>query len=162
MLIQKKKMPVTGEKKSTAPHRVQKKIPSSSKKTKVQKSKKSSILSSSNTLLKIEALQKKIVKILDAGKAQNIMSINLRGQTSLADYIIIASGLSSRQVNALATNLFEKLKQEKIPTRIEGKQGTSDWIILDLGDIIVHIFHPKARSFYSIEELWGAQTPPVE
>ncbi len=100
-----------------------------------------------------------ILKFLDDNKAQDIISIDLKGKTSLADYLVVASGSSTRQVNALAMTLIEKLKEIKVPCKIEGKQGSGEWMIIDTGDIIVHIFHPDTRAFYEIEELWGVKTP---
>ena len=90
-------------------------------------------------------------------KAENIVQIDLRGKTSIGDYMVIASGRSSRQVNAIATNLVDLLKQTlHCPARIEGKDS-SDWILVDTGDIIVHIFRPEVREFYKLEKMW--QTP---
>lgn len=106
-----------------------------------------------------EALQKRIVQLLTDGKAQDILPLDLRTKTSLADYIIMASGTSTRHVMALATTLAETLKKEGYAPRLEGKQSTGAWVVLDLGDIIVHLFHPETRSFYAIEELWGQKSP---
>ena len=103
-----------------------------------------------------------IVDFLDTGKAENILTIPLAGKTSLADYLVIASGRSTRQVLALASTLSEKLKEAKLKPRIEGKEGSGEWVIVDLGDIIVHLFHPETRSFYAIEKLWGEKTPPLK
>ena len=103
-----------------------------------------------------------IVKNLDDGKAKDILTLNLTGRTSLADYLVIASGTSARHINALALHLAEVLKKEGRPVQIEGKNGTSEWMILDLGDIIVHLFHPVTRAFYEIEEMWGVKTPKTE
>ena len=102
-----------------------------------------------------------IVKILDEGKANNILMIDLKGKTSLTDALIIASGTSSRHVLALATQLHEKLKDMGYHPKMDGRQGSGDWVILDLGDAIVHIFQPETRSFYEIEALWGEKTPVV-
>ena len=87
-----------------------------------------------------------IAKILDDGKASNILSINLSGKTSLTDYLIIASGTSSRHVLALANTLYEKLKEAGYHPKMDGKQGAGEWVVLDLGDAIVHIFQPETRS----------------
>ena len=102
-----------------------------------------------------------IAKILDDGKAFNILSINLTGKTSLTDYLIIASGTSSRHVLSLANTLNEKLKEMGYHPRMDGKQSSGEWVVLDLGDAIVHIFQPETRSFYEIEALWGEKTPIV-
>lgn len=99
-------------------------------------------------------LKDAIVKSLDDGKAEDIKVIDLHGKSSMADFIIVTSGTSSRHIAALAENLHKKLKQEfKIKAVIEGKSG-SDWVVIDALDIIVHIFHPEARDFYAIEEIW--------
>ena len=124
-----------------------------------QTSKKGKTQESGKTKRSVEDLLAFILKFLDDGKAQDVLSIDLKGKTSLADYLVVASGSSTRQVNALAVTLAEKLKEKHISCRIEGKQGTGEWMIIDLGDIIVHIFHPETRAFYEIEELWGIKTP---
>ena len=108
---------------------------------------------------KVENLPAFIAKILDDGKANNILSINLTGKTSLTDYLIIASGTSSRHVLALANTLYGKLKDAGYHPKMDGKQGAGEWVVLDLGDAIVHIFQPETRSFYEIETLWGEKTP---
>ena len=129
------------------------------KKTTSPKSSTSKRAASVQNRLSVEDLLAFILKFLDDGKAQDVLSIDLKGKTSLADYLVVASGSSTRQVNALAVTLAEKLKEKHISCRIEGKQGTGEWMIIDLGDIIVHIFHPQTRAFYEIEELWGIKTP---
>lgn len=124
------------------------------KKTKKATTRKTKLLSEDEVLAFI-------VDFLDKGKAENILTIPLAGKTSLADYLVIASGRSTRQVLALASSLYEKLKEVKFKPRIEGKEGSGEWVIVDLGDIIVHLFHPETRSFYGIEKLWGEKTPPL-
>ena len=110
---------------------------------------------------KSEALPALINKILEDGKASDILTIDLMGKTSLTDCLVIASGSSSRHVLALAGTLYEKLKESGYNPKMDGKQGAGEWVILDLGDAIVHIFQPEARSFYEIETLWGEKTPTV-
>ena len=100
-----------------------------------------------------------IVQILDDSKARNIICIDLKGKTSLTDNLIIASGTSTRHVMALADTLFKKLKEIGIKSKMEGKEGSGEWVILDVGDAIVHLFCPKTREFYEIETLWGCKTP---
>ena len=98
-----------------------------------------------------------ILNCLSDIKAEDIVQIDLRGKSSIGDYMVIASGRSSRQVNAIATNLLDHLKQTlHCPARIEGKDS-DDWILVDTGDIIVHIFRPEVREFYQLEKMW--QTP---
>ncbi len=133
------------------------KKPSSLLSSKVSEEKKHS--SRRQKKLSTEELVAFTLKFLDEHKAQDILSIDLKKKTSLTDYLIIASGSSTRQVLSLARLLTDKFKEIKIPYRTEGEQGTGEWIIIDLGDIIIHIFHPHARAFYEIEELWGIQTP---
>ena len=96
-----------------------------------------------------------VLKALDDGKAEDILDVDMQGQSSLADFMIIASGRSTRQVAALAENIAKSLKQagHKILHR-EG-EGTHDWVIVDTGDIIVHILRPEVRAYYRLEELWS-------
>ncbi len=100
-----------------------------------------------------------IEKSLDADKALDIVTIPIKDSSALADYMIIATGTSSRHVNALAQKLKEKLeKAGQKSIRIEGL-SQSDWVIMDAGDIIIHIFRPEVRSFYNLEKMWTMQTP---
>lgn len=87
------------------------------------------------------------------------MVIDLHGKTSIADYMVIASGRSQRQVGALAEHLIEKLKRTfKSPISAEGRQQC-DWVLVDAGDVIVHIFRPEVREFYNLEKMWGMALP---
>ena len=98
-----------------------------------------------------------ILTSLSDTKAKDIVQIDLRGKSSIGDYMVVASGRSSRQVNAIATNLMDHLKQTLgCSARIEGKDS-GDWILVDTGDIIIHIFRPEVRKFYQLEKMW--QTP---
>jgi ribosome-associated protein len=99
---------------------------------------------------------------LDDDKAENIVSIDLRGKSNIADYMVIASGRSSRQLAAMAQHLDEKLHKLGIKgIAVEGKtQG--DWVLLDGGDIVVHLFRPEVREFYNLEKMWGAELPEPE
>jgi len=100
-----------------------------------------------------------IEESLDSDKAEDIYTIDLRGRTAMADYMIIASGRSSRQVGALAQKLQERLKARGIEgIRIEG-MGNCDWVVVDAGDIIIHIFRPEVRDFYNIEKMWSMHIP---
>lgn len=83
------------------------------------------------------------------------MSIDLKGKTSLADFMVIATGRSTRQVTSMAKKLCDSLAKEGVKTRIEG-QDTGDWVIVDAGDVIVHFFRPEVREFYNLEKLWLA------
>jgi len=96
-----------------------------------------------------------IVKSLDDDKALDIETINIKGQSAIADYIIIASGTSSTQVKALADRLKDRLNGRGYKNiRIEGA-AQGDWVIVDAGDIIVHLFRPEVREFYNIEKMWS-------
>lgn len=102
-------------------------------------------------------LNRLIVETLDQNKAEDIVSINLMGKTSLADYMIIASGGSGRHVSALADYLNKALKEDgRTEVAIEGLEN-ADWVLLDCGDIIVHIFRPEVRDFYALEKMWTAE-----
>ena len=95
-----------------------------------------------------------ILTSLDADKAEDIVDISLRGKSEIADHMVIASGRSTRQVAALAEKLTERLK-EAFGTicKVEGKE-TGDWVLIDAGDVIVHIFRPEVREFYQLEKMW--------
>ncbi len=101
-----------------------------------------------------EGLLEKVLASLENDKAEEIVEINLRGKSSMADYMVIASGRSSRQVGAIAEKLVDSLKQDHgILCKMEGKQ-TGDWVLIDTGDVIVHVFRPEVREFYQIEKMW--------
>ena len=98
---------------------------------------------------------------LDGDKAKDIVTIPLKGKSSIADYMLIATGTSSRHVSSIAQNLFDKLNTEhKIKARIEGKDS-GDWVIVDTGDVMVHLFREEVREFYDLEKLWGADFSTV-
>lgn|SRR5690554_3701567 len=100
-----------------------------------------------------------IEEILSDDKAENLVVIDLAGKTSFADYMIIASGRSSRQVTAMADHLKERIKDAGYGTvRMEGQAG-GDWILVDAGDVIVHLFRPEVRSFYNLEKIWAPDIP---
>ena len=106
-----------------------------------------------------EQLKAMIEQSLDSDKAEDVKIIDLRGQTAIADYMIVASGTSSRQVGALADKLQQRLKGLGVSeVRVEGKDQCN-WVIVDAGDIVVHLFRPEVREFYNIEKMWQAQTP---
>lgn len=107
-------------------------------------------------------LLKIVATSLDDDKAEDIVSIDLRGKSSIADYMIIASGRSSRQLVAMAQHLDEKLSGLGVKdVAIEGMtQG--DWVLLDGGDVVVHLFRPEVREFYNLEKMWGADLPEPE
>ena len=103
-----------------------------------------------------------IIDALEDAKADDIVSIDLAGKTSLGDTMIVASGRSQRHVGAIADKLIEKLKSEGVrDTRVEG-MPLCDWVLIDAGDVIVHIFRPEAREFYNLEKMWGSDRPKRE
>jgi len=107
----------------------------------------------------IHNLKKEIEIILDNNKASEIVSINLKDKTSIADFMIIASGNSSRHIQALSEILIDELKKKGINNcRLEGRTS-SDWKLIDTIDIIVHIFHPDKRKFYDLEKMWSELIP---
>ena len=96
-----------------------------------------------------------VMKQLDDDQAQEIVSIPLEGKSSIADHMVIASGRSTRQVAAMAQKLAEKVKQAGFgPARIEGLPA-ADWVLIDAGDVVVHLFRPEVRSFYNLERMWA-------
>jgi ribosome-associated protein len=112
----------------------------------------------------VAALHALILASLDDDQAVDTISIPLAGKTSIADFMVIASGRSTRQVASMAQKLAERIKGElKRQTRIEGLP-TADWVLIDAGDVIVHLFRPEVRSFYNLERMWAfgdAPTPPA-
>ena len=106
-----------------------------------------------------------IQQSLEDDQAVDTITIPLAGKTTIADYMVIASGRSTRQVASMATKLAEKVKVElRRTTRTEGL-ATADWVLVDAGDVIVHIFRPEVRSFYNLEKMWAfgdAPAPPPE
>ena len=108
---------------------------------------------------KISDLKQIVIDTLDINKAQDIVSIDLKDKSSMADYMIIASGTSSRHIQALSEQVLEKLKSNGlIDSRIEGKES-SEWKLVDGIDLIVHIFHPEKRKFYELEKMWSELIP---
>ena len=109
--------------------------------------------------MEVAEIKKNIEKILDDNKAQNIASINLKNKSYIADYMIIASGTSSRHLQSLSEILVNELKKKGIENcRIEGKDS-NDWKLVDAHDVIVHIFHPEKREFYDLEKMWSEEIP---
>jgi ribosome-associated protein len=101
-----------------------------------------------------EAVLALVLKSVDDDKAEDIVQIDLRGRSDVADYMVICAGRSSRQVAAISEKLADRLKQEmRISVRMEGKE-TGDWVLIDAGDVIVHVFRPEVREFYQLEKMW--------
>ena len=110
-------------------------------------------------LREINLLKKEIENILSDNKAGEIKSINLRNKTSIADYMIIANGNSSRHIQALSEILLDKLRKRGIKNcRLEGRDS-NEWKLIDAVDIIIHIFHPEKRKFYDLERMWSEIIP---
>ena len=108
---------------------------------------------------KISNLKQIIINTLDINKAQDIVSIDLKDKSSMADYMIIASGTSSRHIQSLSEQVLEKLKHNGIKnSKIEGKES-GEWKLVDGIDLIIHIFHPEKRQFYELEKMWSELIP---
>jgi len=104
---------------------------------------------------KTDPLLKLVLQQLDDDQAQEVVTIDLEGKSSIADHMVIASGRSTRQVAAIAEHLTDKLKQEYgVLSKTEGKE-TGDWVLIDTGDVIVHVFRPEVREFYQLEKMWA-------
>ena len=108
---------------------------------------------------KITNLKKIIINTLDSNKALDIVSIDLKNKSSMADYMIVASGTSSRHIQALSEQVLEKFKNNGVTNcKIEGTDS-SDWKLIDGIDLIVHIFNPEKRKFYELEKMWSELMP---
>ncbi|WP_407692416.1 ribosome silencing factor [Rhabdonatronobacter sediminivivens] len=100
------------------------------------------------------ALLDLVLQSLDDDKAEDIVTIDLRGRTAMADTMVIASGRSSRKVSSMAQKLLDRLKERfRLTARAEGKD-IGDWVLVDTGDVVVHIFRPEVREFYQLEKMW--------
>jgi len=107
----------------------------------------------------ISKLKKEIENILNDNKATEIASVDLKDKTSIADFMIIASGNSSRHIQALSDILIDELKKKGVNNcRLEGRDS-NDWKLIDAIDIIIHIFHPEKRKFYNLEKMWSELIP---
>lgn len=103
-----------------------------------------------------------VLNSLQDDKAEDIVTIELQGKSQIADYMVVASGRSTRQVSAIVEKLADKLKQNMgVHARMEGK-AAGDWVLLDAGDIIVHVFRPEVREFYQLEKMWQSSGAPEE
>ncbi len=101
-----------------------------------------------------EALLARILSSLEQDKAEDIVQVDLHGKSSIGDYMVICSGRSSRQVAAISEKLVERLKAEfGRGAKVEGKDA-GDWVLIDTGDVIVHVFRPEVREFYQLEKMW--------
>ena len=112
--------------------------------------------------MKSEALKEHIIEALDDLKGKEIKSLDVRKKTSVTDILVIASGNSIRQVKALANNVVETMKDHGVkPLSVEGEQE-SGWVLVDFGDVIVHVMLPETRDYYNLEKLWGEDAPDDE
>ena len=105
--------------------------------------------------MKLEKLADLVIETLEDNKATNIQILDIRDISSFADLMIIASGTSSKQVTAIAEKLIEKTKKNKVPPYGSEGMQYGEWVLVDLGDIIVHIMHPTTRAHYQLEKLWS-------
>jgi ribosome-associated protein len=100
-----------------------------------------------------------VLDTLDDAKAEQVVTIDIKGKTSIGDQMVVASGRSQRHVGAVADHLIRKLKDEGFGrARVEGLPHC-DWVLIDAGDVIVHIFRPEVREFYNLEKMWSADRP---
>ncbi|MEK0164719.1 ribosome silencing factor [Phaeobacter sp. JH20_36] len=110
-----------------------------------------------------DELLARVLSSLNDDKAEDVVQIDLRGKTAIGDHMVIASGRSTRQVASMAEKLADRLKQDYgMVCKVEGKD-TGDWVLIDTGDIIVHLFRPEVREFYQLEKMWlPAGTSPAQ
>ena len=110
----------------------------------------------------VDALHTMLLQSLEDDQAVETISIPLAGKTAIADHMVIASGRSTRQVSSMAQKLQQKMKTEfGVLARVEGLQ-TADWVLIDAGDVIIHLFRPEVRSFYNLERMWAfGDAPPA-
>jgi ribosome-associated protein len=112
---------------------------------------------------RIEAIKAVVLETLDQNKATEIVDIDLRGKSTIADYMIVASGTSTRAVASLAQKILDETAKQfpGIPQRAEG-MAEADWVLVDLDDVIIHLFRPEVRSFYALEKMWSMTAPSTE
>ncbi|WP_342592313.1 ribosome silencing factor [Oceaniglobus trochenteri] len=111
-------------------------------------------MTAEGSTLTSEQLLSEILKSLDDDKAEDVVTVDLRGKSEMGDYMVICSGRSSRQVMSIAQNLTDHLKQDHDRLcKVEGKDA-GDWVLIDTGDVIVHVFRPEVREFYQLEKMW--------
>ena len=104
---------------------------------------------------RLERMQAVIVESLESDKAEEVVTLDLAGRASFTDRMVIATGLADRQISAMALHLEEKLAEIGIKRVQTEGSGGSDWVLIDAGDIIVHLFKPEARALYALEKMWG-------
>jgi ribosome-associated protein len=104
----------------------------------------------------LDRLQSVIVASLEDDKAEAVVALDLAGKATFCDRMVIATGLADRQISAMATHLQEKLREAGLKRVLVEGAGGSDWVLIDAGDIVVHLFKPEARAVYALEKMWGA------
>lgn len=115
-----------------------------------------------NVDLAPETLLELVTMSLDKGKAQDVRILDVRGMTSITDYMVVASGRSARQVKALKDLVIEAAREQQVrPLGVEG-ESTGEWVLIDFGDVIVHTMRPETRDFYQLEKLWDPSTAEPE
>ena len=115
-----------------------------------------------NVDLAPETLLELVTMSLDKGKAQDVRILDVRGMTSITDYMVVASGRSARQVKALKDLVIEAAREQEVrPLGVEG-ESTGEWVLIDFGDVIVHTMRPETRDFYQLEKLWDPSTAEPE
>ena len=108
-----------------------------------------------------ESILAAVLKSLDDDKAEEVVQISLAGKSSMADHMVIASGRSTRQVTSIAEKLVDRIKAEfGVISKVEGRT-TGDWLLVDTGDVIVHVFRPEVREFYQLEKMWQPGISPA-
>jgi len=114
---------------------------------------------SKTALLAVQDVLETVTKSLDDSKAEDLVTIDIKDKSALADYMVIASGRSNRHVSAIADHLLRALKDLGAGSaKVEGLEG-ADWVLIDVGDIIVHLFRPEVREFYALEKMWQMPSP---
>ncbi|MBI3437191.1 MAG: ribosome silencing factor [Proteobacteria bacterium] len=112
-------------------------------------------------VVNVDAATQVVLTSLEDDKAEDILAIDIRGKSSFADMLIVASGRSARHVGALADHVMRKLKETGVKdVNVEGMPNC-DWVLVDAGDVVVHLFRPEVRSFYNIEKIWAASPGPT-
>lgn len=121
----------------------------------MQISEQRQFVASTDQQLSTEALLDIILKNLDENKAEDVITIDLRGKTSMADFMVVANGRSSRQVAAIAEHLLSRLKDVGHGNCPSEGLSQGDWVLIDAGDVIIHLFRPEVRAFYNLEKMWS-------
>ena len=109
----------------------------------------------------IKATLRLVETSLDADKAEDIVAVDLAQKSSIADYMVIATGRSARQLLAMADHIVEKLKTKGIVAPVEGREH-GEWVLVDAGDVIIHLFRPEARTHYALEKMWDVHLPEAD